>query len=54
MNYITDIRDWLGGWPMEFCYDEDVISLMKDELNFKLVKIKTGEGNTKFLFTPNN
>jgi len=54
MNYITDIRDWLGGWPMEFCDDEDVINFMKDDLNFRLIKIKTGEGNTEFLFAPNN
>ena len=25
MNYMTDVRDWLGGWPMEFCRDADVV-----------------------------
>ncbi len=53
MNYFTDIRDWLGGWPMEFCKDEDVISLMENKFNFTLIKIKTGEGNTEFLFKRN-
>ena len=24
MNYFADIRDWLGGWPMEFVFDQDV------------------------------
>ncbi|MGH8643125.1 MAG: class I SAM-dependent methyltransferase, partial [Gammaproteobacteria bacterium] len=33
MHVMTDIRDWLGGWPMEFCYDDDVKRFMVNELN---------------------
>ena len=50
MNYMTDVRDWLGGWPMEFCYDADVVHFVAAE-GFKLEKMKTGEANTEFLFS---
>jgi hypothetical protein len=50
MSYFTDIRDWLGGWPMEFCYDDDVRAFVSNELGMELVNIKTGEANTEFLF----
>jgi 2-polyprenyl-6-hydroxyphenyl methylase/3-demethylubiquinone-9 3-methyltransferase len=50
MSYFTDIRDWLGGWPMEFCRDDDVRRLCEGELGLRLVKMKTGEANTEFLF----
>jgi SAM-dependent methyltransferase len=50
MSYFTDIRDWLGGWPMEFCYDDDVKKLVTKELGMELANIKTGEANTEFLF----
>ncbi len=49
MNLMTDIRDWLGGWPMEFVFDNDAIIFCK-KLGFKLEKIVTGEANTEFLF----
>jgi 2-polyprenyl-3-methyl-5-hydroxy-6-metoxy-1,4-benzoquinol methylase len=49
MNIFTDIRDWLGGWPMEFLYDAEVIKFCED-LGFKLENIKTGEACTEFLF----
>lgn len=50
MDYMTDVRDWLGGWPMEFCKDQDVIDFVTGKYSCKLVKIKTGEANTEFLF----
>lgn len=49
MNIFTDIRDWLGGWPMEFVYDADAIRFCEN-LGFRLEKIATGEANTEFLF----
>ncbi len=49
MNVFTDIRDWLGGWPMEFVYDEDAIKYCEN-LGFRLENIATGEANTEFLF----
>ena len=51
MNYMTDVRDWLGGWPMEFCYDADVVRFVTGEGGFRLEKMKTGEANTEFLFS---
>lgn len=49
MDVFTDIRDWLGGWPMEFVRDADAISFC-EKLGFKLKNIATGEANTEFLF----
>ena len=47
---MTDIRDWLGGWPMEFCCDDDVKRFAEKELGMELVRIASGEANTEFLF----
>lgn len=49
MSYLTDVRDWIGGWPMEFSRDQDVLDFFA-ELGFELVKIKQGEANTEYLF----
>jgi len=53
MDIFTDIRDWLGGWPMEFVYDKDAIDFV-EKLGFKLEKIATGEANSEFLFVRND
>ncbi len=50
MNIFTDIRDWLGGWPMEFVYDAEAIKFCEN-MGFQLKNIATGEANTEFLFT---
>jgi 2-polyprenyl-6-hydroxyphenyl methylase/3-demethylubiquinone-9 3-methyltransferase len=50
MSYMTDIRDWLGGWPMEFADDQEVIDFLKERFDFELVRISTGEACTEFLF----
>lgn len=49
MNIFTDIRDWLGGWPMEFVHDAEAIEFC-EKMGFRLEKIATGEANTEFLF----
>jgi 2-polyprenyl-3-methyl-5-hydroxy-6-metoxy-1,4-benzoquinol methylase len=49
MSVFTDIRDWLGGWPMEFVGDQETINFC-ESLGLKLEKIKTGEACTEFLF----
>jgi len=49
MNMFTDIRDWLGGWPMEFVWDADAIKFC-EQRGFILREILTGEANTEFLF----
>lgn len=50
MNYFTDVRDWLGGWPMEFAPDQDVVDLLEGECGFRLVNCSTGQACTQFLF----
>jgi 2-polyprenyl-6-hydroxyphenyl methylase/3-demethylubiquinone-9 3-methyltransferase len=49
MSLFVDVRDWLGGWPMEFVHDEEVIQFLRGR-GFVLANIKTGEANTEFLF----
>jgi 2-polyprenyl-6-hydroxyphenyl methylase/3-demethylubiquinone-9 3-methyltransferase len=50
MAYWTDIRDWLGGWPMEFAGDEETVSFCEG-IGLELVHMMIGEGNTEYLFT---
>ncbi|HEV2109737.1 MAG TPA: class I SAM-dependent methyltransferase [Gammaproteobacteria bacterium] len=49
MSLFTDIRDWLGGWPMEFVYDADAVKFCEG-LGFRKLKMLTGEANTEFVF----
>lgn len=49
MSILTDIRDWLGGWPMEFVHDREAIAFCERQ-GLRLEKIATGEANTEFLF----
>lgn len=49
MDLMTDIRDWLGGWPMEFVYDAEATRFCEG-LGFKLERMDTGKANTEFLF----
>lgn len=50
MDLYVDIIDWLGGWPMEFADIEKVKQFCGEKLGLKLVKIKTGDANTEYLF----
>ncbi|MBL4757455.1 MAG: class I SAM-dependent methyltransferase [Rhizobiales bacterium] len=50
MSYFADVHDWLGGWPMEFTYDQDVVDLLEKEHGFKLINVATGEACSEFLF----
>jgi len=49
MSYLTDVRDWVGGWPMEFVHDRDAIRFC-EERGFVLERVKTGEACSEFLF----
>lgn len=53
MSFMTDVRDWLGGWPMEFVHDQEAVAFV-ETLGFKLKKMTTGEANTEFLFIRTN
>lgn len=50
MDLMTDIRDWLGGWPMEFAGDQETVDLLEGECGFRLVNVATGEACSEFLF----
>jgi SAM-dependent methyltransferase len=50
MTFWTDVRDWLGGYPMDFASFADTQSFGIKELGLDLVNVKTGEGCTEYLF----
>lgn len=52
MSLWTDIKDWLGGWPMEFSSTKEVFEFSKDELSLDIVKIKMGEACSEYLLMP--
>jgi len=49
MDLFTDIRDWLGGWPMQFVWDAEAVKFVESR-GFRLKHVATGEANTEFLF----
>jgi 2-polyprenyl-6-hydroxyphenyl methylase/3-demethylubiquinone-9 3-methyltransferase len=49
MSFFADIRDWLGGWPMEFVRDQDVIDRLAAR-GFRLINCKNGEACSEFVF----
>ncbi|MFZ4855515.1 MAG: class I SAM-dependent methyltransferase [Desulfuromonadaceae bacterium] len=52
MEIWTDIRDWLGGYPMEFVNEFELQAFAKERLGLKLVEMLAGEGNTEFILCP--
>ena len=50
MSYWTDIRDWLGGWPMEFAGNMETTRFCTEKLGLELINLRAGEGNTEYLF----
>jgi SAM-dependent methyltransferase len=50
MSYWHDIRDWLGGYPMEFAGNKETEIFCREKLGLKLLHIKAGQANTEFLF----
>ena len=50
MAYLTDIKDWLGGYPYEYAKIEEVLQFCRKKLDLELINIKTGEANTEYLF----
>ena len=54
MDFMTDVRDWLGGYPYEFASTDEVINFMKSHFpRFKLINLQSasGTGNNWFLFS---
>lgn len=50
MSYWTDVKDWLGGWPMEFAGIQETKNLCEKKLGLELLNINAGEANTEYLF----
>jgi len=49
MDLLVDIRDWLGGWPMEYVRDAEVLRVCA-ELGLAHLRTKTGEACHEYLF----
>jgi 2-polyprenyl-3-methyl-5-hydroxy-6-metoxy-1,4-benzoquinol methylase len=49
MSFMTDVRDWLGGYPYEDAKIEEVVRFCRSSLGLELVDIATGEANTEYL-----
>lgn len=49
MAFYTDVKDWLGGWPMEFAKRADV-KQWAEKNGLDMLTMKTGEANTEYLF----
>jgi len=50
MKYWTDVKDWLGGYPIEFASFQETRDFGERELGLDLVNVITGEGCTEYLF----
>lgn len=50
MSYWHDVKDWLGGYPMDFAGNAETVQFAQHRLNLELINIKAGEGNTEYLF----
>ncbi len=50
MTFWTDVKDWLGGYPMDFASLRQTRSFCKEQLGLDLVNVKAGEGCTEYLF----
>jgi SAM-dependent methyltransferase len=49
MDFYHDVKDWLGGWPMEYTRIHDVLPRVLDA-GFSLLRTRLGEANTEYLF----
>lgn len=46
----TDIKDWLGGWPMEYVKIMDLQKYASEKLDFELLHMTSFKANGEFLF----
>jgi 2-polyprenyl-6-hydroxyphenyl methylase/3-demethylubiquinone-9 3-methyltransferase len=49
MDLFADIRDWLGGWPMEYAGDQETVDFLLPH-GFQLTNVATGQACSEFLF----
>jgi SAM-dependent methyltransferase len=50
MSYWTVVKDWLGGWPMEFAGIAETKRFCTEQLGLELLHIHAGEANAEYLF----
>lgn len=50
MDFWTDVRDWLGGWPTEFVSTSAMLSFVK-HTGLRCVHVRRNGGNTEFALT---
>eukprot|EP00928_Gymnodinium_smaydae_P087839 TRINITY_DN72031_c0_g1_i1.p1 TRINITY_DN72031_c0_g1~~TRINITY_DN72031_c0_g1_i1.p1 ORF type:complete len:484 (+),score=47.61 TRINITY_DN72031_c0_g1_i1:38-1453(+) len=50
MNFWTDVRDWLGGWPMEFASTSEVLAFARRS-GLHCVGVRRYGGNTEYALT---
>lgn len=51
MDMMTDVRDWLGGWPMQFSTAAQIYA-HAEELGLAVAKVSTAEINYEYLLVP--
>jgi len=49
MAMYNNLKDWLGGWPMDFAKRTDVRD-WAERNKLEMLTMKTGEANTEYLF----
>ncbi len=54
MEFWTDVRDWLGGYPIEFSTTSAVCRFFSTSQQMELLDVSAGKGNTEFLFRHKN
>jgi SAM-dependent methyltransferase len=52
MDVFADVKDWLGGYPMEFSGLVETRAFCKEKFGLDLVNSLNGEGCTEYLFAP--
>ncbi len=52
MSFYTDVKDWLGGYPMEFAGNLETIAFGRDHLGLEIANLNAGGGNSEYLFRP--
>lgn len=50
MEFWTDVKDWLGGWPYEPATQAEVCDFCTRKLGLVLVRVQAGEENIEYLF----
>ena len=51
MSYWHDVRDWLGGYPMEFAGHLETEAFCRQR-GLELLHVRAGEANTEYVFRP--